>query len=64
MAEIAINMLTEQEISILVSNYDFFNENKYEIPFEHKIVQYIIEAHKTAKLVAMCIPCHRKVKHG
>lgn len=54
----AIRLLTACEINEAFSNFDWWSKEPFMLPNTHRAVQSVLEDHKTAKLQAVCKPCH------
>jgi hypothetical protein len=58
MATQAIERLSTQQIADIFSLFNWWSKEPFSLPPGHPAVQFIHDAHKTAKLQAVCQPCH------
>ncbi|WP_415753812.1 hypothetical protein [Pseudomonas leptonychotis] len=58
MANQAIDKLSKTEIDAIFVNFNWWSEEPFSLPPSHSIVNFICNAHETAKLQAVCQPCH------
>lgn len=58
MATQAIERLSKQQIDEIFSRFDWWSKEPFSLPSNHPAIQFIHDAHRTAKLQAVCQPCH------
>lgn len=57
-ARIAIESLTQEEKRQALAGFEFWLKEPFTLPPDHKAVRMVVDAHKTAKLQAVCRACH------
>jgi hypothetical protein len=58
MASKAIQAITMHEVDEAFSRFDWWNKDPFTLPSTHRAVQSVLEDHNSAKLQAVCQPCH------
>lgn len=56
--ENALELVSERDISLFKSCFDFFSTKKTWIPEYHPAIRYVIDRHRTAHIKAVCHSCH------
>ncbi|MCK9622891.1 MAG: hypothetical protein M0R47_20440 [Methylobacter sp.] len=56
----AISLLDEKLLEEAFARFNWWSEEQFSLPDSNPAVQYILAAHKTAELRAVCQPCHVK----
>ena len=57
-------LVSESEISECLSDWDWFAEDNFTLPENHKITQLFDHSHQQASLQALCKACHNTTKKG
>jgi hypothetical protein len=57
-AAAAIATLTPDQVTDAIKSIDWWNEDAFSLPEDSPAVSYVIEAHKTAVIKAVCKQCH------
>jgi hypothetical protein len=60
MATQAISLLNEKQLKEAFERFDWWSEEPFSLPESNPAVRYILAAHDTAELQAVCKPCHVK----
>ena len=57
-ATAAMETLTAADRERLLHGFNWIDEETFELPSDLTCVQYVLKAHETAKLMALCHDCH------